>query len=70
MSNHEKRPISDDDFTEEVEDEAETDEAELERKGSGETGNVDLSALAEKVYQRLRREVLIERERQSGRRSG
>ena len=70
MSNHEKRPISDEDFAEDAEDEAETVEAEPERKGSGETGGVDLSALAEKVYQRLRREVLIERERQSGRRSG
>lgn len=65
MSNgHEKAPIEDVD--DEVGDEEEGVEEEPMARAT-QLAEVDLNRLAEKVYERLRREVLIERERRSGR---
>ena len=65
MSNgHEKAPIEDFD-DEEGDEEEDLDEEPMPR--ATQSAGVDLNRLAEKVYERLRREVLIERERRSGR---
>jgi hypothetical protein len=69
MSNgHEKAPIEDLDDDEVGDAEEDVEEEPLRR--AAQLGEVDLNRLAEKVYERLRREVLIERERRSGRISG
>ena len=53
---------------EDIEEDDEEEEAPDNRPSqSTSAGEVDLNALAEKVYQRLRREVLVERERRTGR---
>jgi hypothetical protein len=71
-NNREKAPINDfeDDDDTEDEDAQETEDEEEQPRRSGLVGPVDINALAEKVYQRMRREVLIERERRSGRITG
>jgi hypothetical protein len=70
-NNREKAPIDDieDDDIEDEDAQDNEDEAEQPRR-AGPAGPVDINALAEKVYQRMRREVLIERERRSGRTTG
>ena len=71
-NNREKAPVDDFDDDDDIEDEdgQEPEEEEEQPRRAGPAGPVDINALAEKVYQRMRREVLIERERRSGRISG
>lgn len=66
-NNHEKASIGFDEDDTDDEDAQEAEDEQEQPRRAGPSGPLDINALAEKVYERMRREVLIERERRSGR---